>query len=228
MNTYDIFIESVELQSFSAAAKKLHLSPSTVSKQITLLEQKLGVQLFNRTTRSLSTTQAGELYYKRCKDISQRMDDAASELKDLSSETNGKLNITWPNVLSNSEIAGVLGNFCQKYPDIKLNIRISTELLNLTEERIDFAFRVSKLTDSTMVAIELFSIQPLIVATPELVARYGTPASIKELMNLPHILPTYINLAQKLRAAFPEISLLDKEKYHLIKNVTLPTEDGTT
>jgi len=114
----------------------------------------------------------------------------------------------------------VVGKFCHQYPDIKLNIKISTELLNLTEERIDFAFRVSKLTDSTMVAIELFSLQPLFVATPELVTRYGMPASIKELMSLPHILPTYINLAQKLRAVFPEICLLDKEKYHEVDEIS--------
>jgi DNA-binding transcriptional LysR family regulator len=214
MNSYDLFIEVVELKSFSSAAKKLLLSPSTVSKQMAHLEQQLGVQLFNRTTRVLSTTRAGELYYLRCKDISQRMDDAKAELKDLANSASGKLIITWPSVLSSSSIVDVLGAFCRTHPDIMVRANVSTDLLNLAEDRIDFAFRVAELEDSSMVAFKLATIQPLVCATPDFVERHGVPTSIPDLMRLPHIVPTYYNLAQKLRAYDPEFSHLDLQAHH--------------
>jgi len=219
MNTYDLFVEVVELQSFSAAAKKLHRSPSSISKQISLLEQKLGIQLFNRTTRSLSVTHAGSVYYKHCKDIAQRMTEAELELKDLSDDTKGKLTITWPDVLSDSKVAEVLGRFSKQYPDIKLNIKVSTDILNLTENHIDFAFRVSELDDSSLIAIKLTHIQPLVCAAPEIISSNDQLESMKALLDLPLLIPTYINLAQKLRLHFPDIKNLDKEKYHEVDDI---------
>lgn len=219
MNTYDLFVEVVELKSFSAAAKKLHKSPSSISKQMSQLEQKLGVQLFNRTTRSLSITHAGSVYYQHCKDIAQRMADAELKLKDLSDDTSGKLTITWPEVLSNSQITEVLGRFCKKYPDIKVDIKVSTDILNLTENHIDFAFRVSELEDSSLIAIKLTSIQPLVCVAPEVSEYSDHLQTMKALPELPLLLPTYINFAQKLRQLFPDISHLDKERYHKVDNI---------
>ena len=104
MNTYDLFVEVVKFKSFSEAAKKLHRSPSAISKQISQLEQKLNTQLIDRTTRSLSVTEAGRIYYEKCLDISARMQDAEAELKELSEEPQGIINITWPTALSYSKV----------------------------------------------------------------------------------------------------------------------------
>ncbi|MFT6908000.1 MAG: DNA-binding transcriptional LysR family regulator [Oleiphilaceae bacterium] len=107
MNSYDIFVEVVKLKSFSAVAKKFHRSPSAISK----LEQKLNVQLVDRTTRSLSVTEASKLYYERCQDISSRMHDAEAELKELSDEPSGTINVTWPTAISYSRVVDVLSDF---------------------------------------------------------------------------------------------------------------------
>jgi len=217
MNAYDIFVEVVELESFSAAAKKLHRSPSAISKQMNLLEQKLNVQLLNRTTRSLSVTEAGRIYYERCKDISQRMSDAEIELKEFSGEPRGSISITWTDVLSNSKVVDVLSEFVKEYPNINTRVEVTPELLNLTDEKIDFAFRVAPLVDSSMVAIELFKIEPLVCASPDIIERFGMPDRIEDLANLPHVFESHLNLAQKVRHHFPKLKL-DMNAHHLVSN----------
>ncbi len=219
MNSYDMFIEVVELKSFSAAAKKLHLSPSTISKQIGLLEHRLGVQLFKRTTRSLATTQAGDMYYARCKDISARMEEAEAEIKDLSSQSSGKIHVTWPSVLSGSPIVDAVSEFCEMHPGIKVDVKVSNAMLNLTEEHVDFAFRVAELEDSSLVAIKLASIQPLVCAHPKLVAEYGIPTDFLEAMKYPQLIPTYYNLAQILRTRYPDFPRLDLDKHHTVDDI---------
>jgi len=220
MNNYDLFVEVVELKSFSAAAKKLHHSPSAISKQIGRLEQKLDVQLFNRTTRSLSITEAGQLFYERCKDISQRMEDAETELKDLSSDPRGPITVTWPNMLSSSELVKVLAAFLKKYPNIKVNINVTPEMLNLTDERIDFAFRLGALSDSTLVAIEMFKVRPLVCCAPDLVAKHGSPKSMEDIFRLPQVLPSYLNIAQKARQQYPAMKVLVPEEHHTVNNLS--------
>jgi DNA-binding transcriptional LysR family regulator len=217
MNVYDIFVEVVELKSLSAAAKKLHRSPSAISKQINLLEQKLNVQLLNRTTRSLSVTEAGRIYYVRCKDISQRMNDAESELKDLSGEPSGIINITWPEPLSNSRAVEVLSQFTQKFPDIKARVKVTSEVLDLTDENIDFAFRIAPLVDSSMIAVELFGIDPVVCAAPNIVEHYGLPEKIDDLASMPHIFESHINLSQKIRQLFPNLKF-NNDDHHQVSN----------
>lgn len=220
MNSYDVFVEVVELKSFSAAAKKLHRSPSAISKQISQLEQKFDVQFFNRTTRTLAITEAGKLFYDRCKDMSRRMDDAESELKDLSKEPGGRIKITWPNVLSSSRVISVLADFLAKYPDIKVDIEVTPAVLNLTEERIDFAFRLGALSDSTMVAIELFKLSPVICCTPDVISRFGKPDSMDDIFQLPHIIPSFLNIGKMARQQLPAMKALNPEEHCIVNNLS--------
>lgn len=220
MNSYEMFIAVAELKSFSLAAKKLHRSPSAISKQVALLEENMGVKLFHRTTRSLSITSAGQIYYERCLDIALRMSSAEEELRDLAAEPSGKLNITWPNVLTNTSVISGLGEFCQMFPEIKLNVSVTPEILNLTEAKMDFAFRVSMLDDTNLVAAELGSIQPIICAAPSLLSRYGMPGSVADIMALPHVIPTYVNLAQAAKKMFPEVKGFENRFHHEVSDIT--------
>ena len=221
MNSYDVFIWVVKLGGFSAAAKKLHRSPSAISKQIGLLEQKLDVQLFDRTTRSLSVTEAGMIYFERCIDISQRINNAESELKELSGEPSGRINITWGNVISYTKVTDALTSFAKEYPGIKVNVKVADDIVNLIDENIDIAFRVTPLTDSSIIATQLFALEPVFCATPELIDKYGLPASLKEFVCMPLLLPNYINLSQRLRQFFPAIEGLKMEDHHEANDITV-------
>ncbi len=219
-NQFEVFVEVVESGSYSNAAKKLYKSPSAISKQISSLEESLNAQLFDRTTRSLSLTEAGRIYYEHCKDISQRISNAASELKSLSGEPVGDIKITWPTGLSFSKVADALAAFAQKYPRIRLDIIASNDVINVKEKGIDIAFRSSPKDYSDLVGVELFKVQPVVVASPDFVERYGELNSIPELVNVPSILPSYMNLAQKTRPSFPTIGQLKVEQHHRADDIT--------
>ena len=222
MNSYHMFIKVVELESFSAAAKVLNRTPSAVSKQIILLEESLGVQLFIRTTRALSITKAGELYYEKCLNISQQMANAETELKDFSNEPVGQLNVTWPNVLSNSDVVRSLGGFCREYPNLRLNVTVTNECLDLPREKIDFAIRVSRdphLKAENFMTLMLSHIQPIVCATPELVERYGMPKSMEEIIALPQVIPMYAPLAKELKNFLPEFKGFNEYDHHKASDI---------
>ena len=219
-NQFEVFKEVVESGSYSNAAKKLYKSPSAISKQIASLEESLGAQLFDRTTRSLALTEAGRLYYEHCKEISQRINNAASELKSMSGEPVGDIKITWPTGLSFSKISTALGEFCRQYPKIKLDVVATNNVLNLKEKGIDIAFRSSPKDSAELVGIELFKVQPIVCASPEFVAQHGYLKSVPELAGVPNLLPSYINLAQKTRPSFPAISQLKLEEQHRSDDIT--------
>jgi len=219
MNTYETFVTVVKLGSFSAAAKKLCRSPSAISKKIGFLEQKLNVQLFDRTTRTLVITEAGKLYYERCLDISKRISQAESELKELSGEPNGNITVTWPNAISTSNVVPVLSTFSETYPNIKVNVNVTNDSINLIDENIDFAFRMSPLIDSSMVAIELFRITPVICATTEFISKYGSLKSPQDLSNMPLLLLNHANLIQKFWKKLPGLKDLDVDEHHRVNDI---------
>jgi len=219
MNTYQTFVTVVKLGSFSAAAKKLCRSPSAISKKIGFLEQKLNVQLFDRTTRTLVITEAGKLYYERCLDISQRITQAESELKELSGEPNGNITVTWPNAISTSNVVHALSAFSEAFPNIKVNVHVTNDSVNLIDESIDFAFRMAPLVDSSMVAIELFRITPVICATPEFVSKFGSPKDLPALSKMPLLLLNHANLIQKFWKNLPGMKDLNIEEHHRVNDI---------
>ncbi|TNC82177.1 MAG: hypothetical protein C9356_05860 [Oleiphilus sp.] len=233
MNTYDVFVEVVKQKSFSAAAKKLHRSPSAISKQIGLLEEKLNVKLVDRTTRSLAVTEAGQTYYERCLDISARIQEAEAELRDLSDEPRGTVNITWPPMISFSKATRVLSDLTFKYPKIHVNLSVDSSILNLTEENIDIAFRTGVLPDSQMISTMLFSMQPIFCATPEAISHFGFPETIDDLAKFPLITQNNIEIQKKARALNPDLKDLVTLEHHttndLVTNLELMKQGmGTT
>jgi len=209
----------VKLGSFSAAAKKLHRSPSSISKKISLLEQKLNVQLFDRTTRTLAVTEAGRLYYQRCLDISSRISDAENELKNLSDKPCGSIKITWPNAISTSNIVDILRAFTQAYPNIKVDITVTNDLVNLIDENIDFAFRMDKLTDSSMIAIEILRVTPVFCASAEFVKKYGIPPNTHDLAKMPLLLLNHSTAVQKFWKSLPGFKNLSTEDHHKVNDI---------
>lgn len=221
MNNYEVFVTVVKQGSFSAAAKMLHRSPSAISKLIAQLEDKLNIQLFDRTTRTLKMTEAGELYYARAVDIVRRVKDAESELKEFSGEPSGLIRVTFPNALSSSPIIQVLADFAKRYPKVTFDVNVSVERKNLIEDNFDFAIRQGPLADSSMVAIKLFDIEPAFCASPEFIQRHGKPTSLQELLELPLLVPSNINLVKQAKAMQPD---LDWSRFSTLHSgVDIPT-----
>ncbi len=221
VDAHKTFVEAVDSGSFSAAAKRLHKSPSAISKQMASLEEKLGVQLFVRTTRTLQLTEAGELYYQRSKEIVQRIEATHAELMEFQGTPSGGITLTWPNGLSYSHISAALAHFVKDNPGIRLHVRASTEVVNLVAEKVDFAFRVGHLEDSNLIAVQLDQLQLMVCASPEFIQRHGRPDSVKSLFSVPNLIPTYVNLHQKMKqGVLASLKDFDLREHHTVDDIT--------
>lgn len=170
-----VFTLVVDAQSFSEAARRLGIAKSAVSKQIRLLEQEVGVRLLNRTTRRLSLTEAGEIYYRHCIQIVNRAEIALNELQQYQNQPTGTIRVSSPIPFSNALLIPVIRELRSLYPEVHVDLHLSDQVLNLVEEGIDLAIRVGKLKDSNLIAKKLCDTPVVIFASPEYLALHGTP-----------------------------------------------------
>ncbi|KAA8734328.1 LysR family transcriptional regulator [Acinetobacter qingfengensis] len=170
-----IFIKVIESGSFTAAANRLNLSPTTVSKQITRLEKNLNIHLFERSTRSMRLTQEGKILASKFRQALILLDEAEQFAQDSHEKLTGIIKITAPLPLGRQQLAIMTAKFQQLYPDIGFMVHLSDHLVNLYECDIDLAIRVAHLTDSNLVARKLANNQRILVAAPEYLQKYGIP-----------------------------------------------------
>ena len=177
----ETFSAVVENGSFTAAADALSMSKPVVSKQVSLLERHLGVQLLHRTTRRLHLTQAGEVFASYSHRIMSDLREAEQSVLPLQSEPQGRLRVLAPESLAISLLPEVLQSFQQQFPRIELDIYVSGRLVNLVEEGIDVALRVGELEDSSLIARLLMPCGLHACASPEYLKKYGKPEHPSEL-----------------------------------------------
>ena len=177
----ETFSAVVENGSFTAAADALGISKPVVSKQVSLLERHLGVQLLHRTTRRRRLTDAGEVFASYSRRIMSDVREAEQSVLPLQHEPQGRLRISVPESLAMSLLPEVLLNFQQKFPKIELDIRVSGRFVDLVEEGIDVALRVGELEDSSLIARLLMPCGFHVCATPEYLKKYGKPKHPREL-----------------------------------------------
>ena len=178
-----IFVRVVQAGSFSRAAKLLDMPNSTVSAKVAALEKRLGVTLLQRTTRSLHLTDAGEAYFQRSVRALEELQAAENELERERGEPNGVLRITAP-VDVGREIAPVLVHkFCAAHPRIEVELTITNRLVDLVGEAIDLAIRGGGLRDSGLIAKRYELGHFGLWASPEYLARHGTPRQTKDLIS---------------------------------------------
>ena len=175
------FVKVVEERSFTAAARVLRLPKTTVSRKVRELEQRLGAQLLHRTTRRLGLTEAGAVYFQRCKKIAQALIDAETTVGQLQGKPRGTLRITSYSSLMLSLIAPLLGEFRTLYPDVRVDLILSHLTLDLVGEEIDLALRLGPLPDSSMTARRLAVVPNRIYASKDYLARHGEPKHPDEL-----------------------------------------------
>ena len=194
----------VEDKSFSAAARRLNLSKSLVSKQVTQLEKSVGARLLNRTTRALSLTDAGAVFYEHCARIVEELEEAKLAVGRLHSEPRGLLRISAPVAFGRLHIATVLPEFLAAYPDLKMDMVTTDRFVDLAEEGYDVVIRIVDQPAPTLVARKLAPVNRKMVATPEYFQRYGVPRTPEDLEKHNCLTYTYFNPQDPWRLRGPD------------------------
>ncbi len=177
-----IFFHVVDTQSFSGAAKRLGIARSAVSRHVALLEKSIGVRLLNRTTRSLSLTEAGEIYYRSCARIVEEAEEATRRISQLQDEPMGTLKVAGP-VSFGSQLTPLVREFTQHYTALNVELLLDDRVVDMVKEGIDVSIRVGWLDDSNLVARKLCDSPRLLCASPDYIERRGRPKSPAQLAN---------------------------------------------
>jgi len=175
------FVRVVEARSFAAAAQQLGMTPSGVSRAVSRLESRIGVRLLFRSTRALRTTDDGESFYQRCKDILADLGEAVESLGYARIKPRGKLRVAVNVSIGRTALIPNLASFEARCPDVRLELAMSDRNIGLIEEGIDCAIRMGELEDSNLVARKLGYFNNVLCASPQYLARHGTPTTIDEL-----------------------------------------------
>jgi DNA-binding transcriptional LysR family regulator len=175
LNDTLIFVKVAEHGSFVSAARALRLPKTTVSRKVQDLETRLGAQLLHRTTRKLGLTEAGNIYFEHCQRIARDLDEAESAVGQLQGGPRGWLRFTAPYSIGITWIAPLLGAFHARHPEVRVEMVLTNEALDLIDKEIDLALRIGNLPDSSLVARRLAVFRTQVYASPAYVARYGEP-----------------------------------------------------
>ena len=159
----------------------MKLSPAVVSKRISLLEDRLGARLFQRTTRQLTLTETGEGFFKRVVDILNLVEEAEDFVSRRNISPKGLLKVSAPTSFSRMHIAPYLADFFERYPEIELDIHLTDRFVDIIRDGYDIAIRIGELKDSTMVARKLAPNHRVICASPEYIQKHGMPKSLQDL-----------------------------------------------
>jgi DNA-binding transcriptional LysR family regulator len=179
LSSLSVFVQVAETRSFTAAGRVLGVSSSAVGKSIARMEERLGVRLFHRSTRSITLTSEGSLFLERSRRILAEVEAAEQELTDAGATPRGKLRISLPQV--RGLLMPVLSGFMRAYPDIELDVDFSDRMVDVIEEGFDAVIRTGKPEDSRLMARHLGYYQLVLVGTPGYFAQYGTPQQPQDL-----------------------------------------------
>lgn len=177
----DIFARVARTANMSAAGREMGLSPAVVSKRISLLEERLGARLFQRTTRHLTLTETGEGYFKRVVDILSLIEEAEDFVSRRNTRPRGILKVTAPTAFSRLHIAPHLPEFLSRYADIELEMHLTDNFVDIIRDGFDVAIRIGELRDSSLVARKLAPDTRVICASPKYLADAGEPKSLADL-----------------------------------------------
>ncbi len=170
-----VLVNVVDEGSFAEAAKTMQMTPSAVSRRIRNLEERLGVRLLNRTTRSLSLTEPGETYYLRASQIIADIEDTERETAELYAKPQGRLRVTTSHAFGNRYLVKLIPDFLRTYPHINIELKLTDGLVDLVAEGTDVAIRSGNLEDSTLIARKIKSTKRVFCASPAYLAEHGTP-----------------------------------------------------
>tara|TARA_R110001583_G_scaffold38455_1_gene124274 strand:- start:885 stop:1835 length:951 start_codon:yes stop_codon:yes gene_type:complete len=180
-----MLLEVVEQGSFSKAAEHRNIDRSVISKQITRLEDELGVRLLNRTTRSFSLTAAGAEMIKKATELRLLLGETVRLAENYHQEARGLLKIASSHGIARRYLMPVIIDFQKRFPQVEIELRLDDRYIDIVSEGIDLAFRVGEPKDSTLIARKIATNKGLLLASPAFLETYGTPKTIEELAALP-------------------------------------------
>jgi len=174
-NDMNAFVRVVEKGSFAAAAQDLGLTPSAVSKIVTRVEQRLGVQLLARTTRRLALTPEGETYYQRCQEILEAIEAAEAEVATAGMSLRGHIRVNASSSIARYQLAHIMPEFLARHDAITVELGATDRQIDLIAENVDVAIRTGALADSSLVARKIAEARRIICASPLYLERRGKP-----------------------------------------------------
>ena len=195
----EAFVRVVDAGSFSTAARQWGRSKAVVSKYITALESHLGVQLIQRTTRSLSLTEAGRAYRERCTDVLGEIQALEASLREAVAAPRGPLRITAPPGFASHYLDVMTKDFLARFPEVTLDLDLTHRMVDLVEENIDLAIRVTDPRDSSLVARRIAPAPIIAVAAPSYLRRRGTPKNPADLRDHDCLVDTNFREQQRWR-----------------------------
>ena len=175
------FVYVAEYESFTRAAKELGISTAQVSRQVSAIEKRLKIKLLHRTTRKVSLTEEGRVFYQHCRGVLDGLDAAEQAVNNLQSKPQGKIKLTAPVTYGEQQLLPLVNDFMVQYSDIKVTAFLSNQTIDLIDGGYDLAIRIGKLSDSTMMAKKLSHRTNFVCAAPSYLDKYGTPHSLNDL-----------------------------------------------
>ena len=196
------FIAVVDAGSFTAAADRLGMAKSAVSRRISALEERLGVQLLRRTTRALSLTETGKSFYEHGARILADLDEAEAAVQQEHGELRGTLRFALPMSFGVRHMCGAIAAFSKKHPKVRFDLDLNDRRVDLIEDNFDIALRIGHLSDSTLIARRLFEVHTVVCASPHYLNVHGTPGAPEDLVD--HQCLVYSNLAEPDRMTYKD------------------------
>lgn len=177
-----VFTEVVDAGSFTAAARRLSLSKASVSREISALEGRLGTQLLRRTTRRMSLTEVGEVFYARCQRVAEEAEQAERSVGELQAEPRGEIRLAAPMSFGHLHLAPLLPGFLARHPKLRIHLDVTDRMVDLVREKFDLSVRIgARPRETTVVQRRLCPLRFAICASPAYLKKHGTPRAPEEL-----------------------------------------------
>lgn len=188
------FIRVVEAGSLSAAADRMDIAKSAVSRRLADLESRLGVQLLNRTTRRINLTDSGRQFYQRCQRILADLDESEQQISHEHAKLSGTIKIAAPLSFGIQHLSPVLDDFLKEHPELNLDLNLNDHMVNLMDEGVDLGIRIGNLQDSSLIARRLAPSRLVLCASPEYLRQHGEPQHPQDLKQ--HMGLSYSNISE--------------------------------
>lgn len=198
------FVRVVESGSFVAAAERMGMSTSSLSRLVAELEQHLGARLLNRTTRRLSLTDSGQSYYERCVALLAELAEAEALVGQSAAQPRGTIRLTCSYAMAEQRVAPAIATFAGRYPDVTFDLVVSDRVVDIVEEGFDLAIRVGQVGSDSLVARRLGSMRLVLAAAPAYLARHGMPQQPQDLARHNALTYAYATTPRQWRFTGPD------------------------
>ncbi|WP_411383964.1 LysR family transcriptional regulator [Pseudomonas sp. L7] len=217
-----VFVAVGELESFAGAARRLDMSPAAVTRAVSALEERLGVKLLLRTTRSVRLTEAGGRYLEDCRSILASIAEANEAAAGVNATPKGELAVTAPILFGKKFVMPSIVRYLQQYPEVDVSAYFLDRVVNMVEEGMDVAVRIGQLPDSGLKALRVGKVRRMLCASPDYLARHGVPAHPSDLHE--HVVIATTNLSPRAGWRF---GLTDEPTMVRMKpRLTVTSNDG--